>query len=115
MSNQKLLVSELCRFVWENRSISHPNSSHRCTKIGPHIQHRCECGMWLRNPHGLPITEEPVKPNLALPRLTLHDKLKAEMDRWLRECGPNFQWTTQDVLDFAEVVFRRLAEQGKEK
>lgn len=42
------------------------------------------------------------------PETDLRKRLEAEAIQWLAECPPSFQWTTEDVIDFAEVVFRRI-------
>jgi hypothetical protein len=92
-----------CYFTWENRTQFHTGSRHRCTMSGPHIRHHCRCGRYLCNPHSKSFVRE----------LDLHERLTLESERWLAGCPPSFEWTTKDVLDFAEIVFNRILEEQR--
>ena len=78
----------------------HLHPQHECTKSGEHLHHRCSCSANKRNPSLAPI--------LTQPPLDLRMQLAVQMNKWLRECHPSFQWKNEDVLDFAELSFPRV-------
>lgn len=43
-----------------------------------------------------------------LPKMTLRELITKEVRRWESECSVSFQWTTADVIDFAELAFTRI-------
>jgi hypothetical protein len=68
----------------------------------------------MREKHS-PAKEPIVPPPISIPKHVdaLRGRLMQEAERWVNECGPDFTWTTADVIDFAEIVYRRLSEGSK--